>query len=67
MRLTVTELSEPEVILIIPEPKFCKLPKNIQEALRCFIGQYDRKGNRVYKVPGYLYRQWTQPPSTEDK
>lgn len=57
--LTDAELSEPYVTLIIPENRTWEIPKHIVDELRLYIGRYDNAGNMVYKVPAYLYREWT--------
>jgi hypothetical protein len=58
-KLSDAELREPHVTLVIPEARYWQLPKVITEVLRLYIGRYDKKGNMVYEVPAYLYREWT--------
>jgi hypothetical protein len=57
--LTAEELRLPDVTLVIPEDRDWEIPKRITEVLRLYVGRYDKKGNVVYKIPGYLYQEWT--------
>lgn len=55
-KLTDSELSEPDVILTIPNG--LALPKAVWAELDLYIGQETKQGT-VYKIPAYLARQLT--------
>ena len=52
--LTEAELTEPDVVLVIPFA--VGWPKSVGYLLDGYIG-YERGGTWVYKVPGYIARQ----------
>ena len=58
-RLTASELSEPDVTLVIPYAKWDALPQGVRDTLRFWVGK-DTGAAYVYTVPAYRVREFEE-------